>query len=625
MLFGSASSELVDAIKAGRGVHDSATFVALKNAAKAWKPSGYDDHQVMLRHYYEGRIEEHLRAFAQQRFPNSAHRMPITPFNWARVFAENGAAVYDYAPQRYVERDGVRIETSNPTDDNDSVDVDADDRQRAIDFASMVREAHLEVVMAEAERRLVLARTMFLRVHSDSTTSKATGAPPRTVVTPFWPSDVLVIPHPRCPTSLATCVALLVRVSGDDGVQGTSTTWEVWTRSWTDDEDGEVESFGKWRAEIVDERATVNGKGEVTSVDASTRVLKWRSPDSTIASEEYPLPTLPFVAWHGGVADGCPFLDVDRNLVGLFDTINATLMSEMFAVDMNSATPMIRFSDDVAPRTLALGPGMMPTLPRLDTVTAVPLGADFQGIRNAARGLQANLAITHRQRSEGYDVDAASVAISGVALKIKNEPQTKARLEAIARAREVESRLLAVMIEVHDFFRGTSIASPGVAGVMDPRDLPEYEDATERQKRAIDAEAAGLIDRIEARVASGWSRTQEEAIAALAKIEAKASMRPNGLRAALDDVDEDPVMVPPGTIAPDVAAVADTALNGAQVKSLMEIVQAVSPGPLPKASGEAIIAAAFPAIKADAVKAIMGPLDEGSAEPAPQPFGVRGG
>lgn len=560
---GDTSDALGMAIKSGRAAHDATMFQQMKSEAEQWKPQGYDAHQILLRHYYEGRIEEHLQEFAKTRFPNTASRMPLTPFNWARVFAETGAAVYDYTPQRYLAREGQRLEPKPALTDESPDDMNArvkknvaaskqsrpnpDDMQRAKDFATMIRESHLDVIMAEAERRLVLARTMFLRVHSDSTEAKATGKDPRTVVTPFWPSDVLVIPHPRCPTSLATAVAVLLRVSSADGVRGTSTSWECWTRAWKDDDNGELMSFGKWRAELVTETVSQSNGKNVTS-STKVHVLKWGAPGTDATSEEYPLPTLPIIAWHGGIADGCPFLDVDRNLVGLFDTINASLMSEQFAVDMNAATPMIRFSEETGMLTIALGPGVMPTLPRSDTVTAVPLSADFAGIRNAARGLQANLAITHRQRTEGYDVDASSTPVSGVALKIRNEPQAKARLEAIARAIELEARLLALMVEVHDFFRATSIAGEGIEFVMSPQDPPEYEDATERQKRAIDAESASLISRVEARVAAGWSRTHEEATAALAKIDAAKAERPNALRAALDGARRDPFGTPKPTV-----------------------------------------------------------------------------
>ena len=65
------------------------------------------------------------------------------------------------------------------------------------------------------------------------------------------------------------------------------------------------------------------------------------------------------------------------------------------------------------------------------------------------------------------------------------------------------------------------------------------------------------------------------------------------------------------------AAVQDTALNGAQVASLLEILNAVTSGSLPKATAIAMILAAFPAIDEAQVSAMVNPIVEGSAKPEP--------
>jgi hypothetical protein len=64
---------------------------------------------------------------------------------------------------------------------------------------------------------------------------------------------------------------------------------------------------------------------------------------------------------------------------------------------------------------------------------------------------------------------------------------------------------------------------------------------------------------------------------------------------------------------PDAAAAAgadvqQTALNGAQVASLQEIVTAVATGQMPPDTARALIAAAFPLLSADQVGAMIGPL-----------------
>jgi SPP1 gp7 family putative phage head morphogenesis protein len=58
-----------------------------------------------------------------------------------------------------------------------------------------------------------------------------------------------------------------------------------------------------------------------------------------------------------------------------------------------------------------------------------------------------------------------------------------------------------------------------------------------------------------------------------------------------------------------------TALNGAQVAALVEIVTAVTAGVLPVSAGIAMVAAAFPLLTADQVTAIFEDVEEGSAIP----------
>lgn len=68
------------------------------------------------------------------------------------------------------------------------------------------------------------------------------------------------------------------------------------------------------------------------------------------------------------------------------------------------------------------------------------------------------------------------------------------------------------------------------------------------------------------------------------------------------------------------AAVQDTALNGAQVDSLRQIIADVSAGLLPKKSARALILAAFPGVSAEEVDAMLAPIVEGSTPPpAPVP------
>ena len=82
----------------------------------------------------------------------------------------------------------------------------------------------------------------------------------------------------------------------------------------------------------------------------------------------------------------------------------------------------------------------------------------------------------------------------------------------------------------------------------------------------------------------------------------------------------EPVAQESADIVAGAEVVADTALNGAQVTSLVELALKVSMGELPKDSAKAIAAAAFPAISADVIASIFDPISASTQPVAvPQP------
>jgi len=66
-------------------------------------------------------------------------------------------------------------------------------------------------------------------------------------------------------------------------------------------------------------------------------------------------------------------------------------------------------------------------------------------------------------------------------------------------------------------------------------------------------------------------------------------------------------------------AIADTALNGAQVTSLVDLATAVGVGQLPKDTAIAIAASAFPAIASEQIRAMFDPIPDAPAQTAAQP------
>ena len=66
------------------------------------------------------------------------------------------------------------------------------------------------------------------------------------------------------------------------------------------------------------------------------------------------------------------------------------------------------------------------------------------------------------------------------------------------------------------------------------------------------------------------------------------------------------------------AAVQDTALNGAQVASLLAIIEAVAAGTLPAATARAMILASFPAVSSETIDAMLAGLEGWEAPEAPE-------
>ena len=85
----------------------------------------------------------------------------------------------------------------------------------------------------------------------------------------------------------------------------------------------------------------------------------------------------------------------------------------------------------------------------------------------------------------------------------------------------------------------------------------------------------------------------------------------------------------PGSDAPDVPeapqggvvnAVQDTALNGAQVTSLVQVIEAVAAGTIPKETAKHLIRAAFPSISPETINGMVDPVEiKEAAKPTPEP------
>lgn len=520
MLFISESQKLAASLANGKPTYDAQAWEAALADARRWRPPlggadggaliSYDQAQIRLRHMYEGLFADDLRAAINARFPRTGHRMSVAAFNLAKLYAENGAAVFDLPPAfTLLDKDGSIIRGHDE-------DVSTSTATAASDFASMVEEAGVQLVLAEVERRAILVGDCFVRVTSDSLTAAALDIKPPTGVSLFWPTDVYVIPHPSNPTSIETAFAIIVRVGNEDGCE----TWEHWSRVFTPPATPtSAPKFGPWSCEIVTIRRPLRGSAALTSE------ILWNP---------YPFRSAPWVKFSAGMASGTPYTDLNRNLPDLLNVANSSTSGELFSADLNAATVLVRKTSDPSPKQIAMGAGVLLNVGPDDELVPVQLSTDFTGIRSVNRGVTGMIAATGRQRIEGFDTEASSQPASGTALRIKNEPQAKARLESVARMRPQANRLLTIMAEVNDYFRATDILGEGRKVKCDPQDPPEYEDVKVTQDRYVQLRDMSLVTDEMVLMASRVAPTEEAARAIIERAEDQAAERMPSAIAAVD-------------------------------------------------------------------------------------------
>jgi len=180
------------------------TLGGILDAAKAWKPHGYDDEIAKRRDYYKGQHVKWLRANLDERYPQTAGKMSAYPVPLFRHLVERQATIYRAAPRREIAGDTTATERVS----------------RLYELA--LADNRLQVV----EQIAAAARVAFIRVAADEDAD-------RLVLTPRWPDTVHVIPDPDWPTDLQRAHALVAEITSAAGVSGITIgnrRYEVWTR-----------------------------------------------------------------------------------------------------------------------------------------------------------------------------------------------------------------------------------------------------------------------------------------------------------------------------------------------------------------------------------------------------------
>lgn len=460
--------QFAEIIRRGRQAADSSYVRELLDEALEWKASGYDTQQARRRDHYEGRSATWVRQRLMQLFPESGAGIPVLPFGWIKMAASIQASVYDWPAVRELLGDD---DQPLPPED-----------ERVLRFASVLRDAAVDRVMPEAERRVACARTIVVAVRWRERHDAIAGAiVGRCSLDLYWPSDVWIVPHESAPSDPSMAVALLAR-SAHGG-------HEVWRREAdVDPATGRVRAFGPWIVGFFDDE----GKESRPEVEYKGRILPFcllRIEDSGAS---------PWVATGDDDIHLAEAQAVDQS-----DALYLGLkQAHSDRVYRGNHLDRVEGGPD---RVIKIDPNE-----NLDTLDYNPK------IIERSEALQSRLrmwALSRRISQDAVSVEP-SAPLSGVSRQIANEPQDKMRRESEAALKDFEEQqLLPVLVDVHDTF--TTGKEIGVYRFrMTPAQRPAYEDPEARQRRALEARDAGQISAARAAVECGWYGDLASAVAA---------------------------------------------------------------------------------------------------------------
>jgi hypothetical protein len=469
----------------------------VKRFAEAQKPPGYDTCTSEMAQRYRGDGEPLLRRLANIRFPNRASLLQPLPLNRARQVAAADSGVYRIPPTVTV----IDPDTGTP--------VDAD---RAQAFKVLMDSARIDSLRPEVERRAIAVHTLFAKPRWVK--SVGAGAGGRLKIDTFWPSDVAVVCHPSDPGNFDQAVIILARTSRA-GVSTTAAWYQLWVRSYQDDDTGQPAAFDPWHVH------TVSSEGEYLLPPSDPRTM-------FADAAGRPLPS-PWTIIQMGLADGSVYVDPDKDLPLILDHLSLDASAEMLARDLQAFTPVIYAGSQRKGSELAWGPGEVTEIGDDETMTTLALDPKLQEMRDGRTAIERELATTRRNNPNAY-VAAPGPAESGISRLIQEAPH-EAVLDENQLVFQVweETQLLPACVMVHDAFSGEAPIGPCRFDVKMRRPHP-FEEPESRQRRLQADVDAGLITPAKMAVDLEHYDTIEDAVkAGVSNVLKKAPAMPPGL------------------------------------------------------------------------------------------------
>ena len=595
------------------GVDVATEWARFTSEAAKWKPDGYDTEMALRLRYYLDQQLADTKAELARRFPETHEKMVPVTLPITRHLIREQAKVFLATTKLDLVQDGEPLAGEDVRGDEGDDDEGTITPSPLVDWWEKTKERMgLALRLKRVDAYTQLMRTCGLRVQHIPGQRFAAHV--------VFPHQIRAVMNRAAPMDLDQAHGVAVEIASESGHKGGARRWEFWCARKGEEQHVVVEESkdaeGKLRAEVAD----TDGGDPLVAPDGRTVVPLVMF---TAHTEELGLFTM----------EGSDLVPMNRGLNVLVSDIHNIAEQQGFGVLV------------VTTQAGGKTPGKIVRSP--NTAIALDEGVDAKFI-NANAPLADLIALVktrlqmaatlHGIPPGSVALDARAVA-SGIALQIEMRPLTEARQDQVEVYRDPIRRFWEIFWAVFNAFVSEANApvkalDPDLELRWTPGEIQVPTDESVRVENVVLKRKERLISRAEA-IAEMRGVTVEEAKEIAQRIdddEAVVEAEPleEPVLAGLDEKRATlnaPKPVP-GKGAAEAAAldgvVQDTALNGAQVQSLLEIAQAVADGSLPFETAQAMIEAAFPAMPEALVQQIINGLRkfEKKEPPAapPSPF-----
>ena len=507
---------------------------AMLSAGKSAKPIGYDRHQSRIQRFFCGHARGLTVQALKKRYPQTYGQMSVLPVNMVKQKADLDAQVYREPPRRVIKLGGEVIGAKVVDEETGETSTQLEaELGRLASFEEMLKRARLDRTLPQAEARTEASRTHFLRVHWDNAHPNPERW--RFDVRMFWPHLVWVIPDERLPDQLWAARGLVAQIQGppideavehDEAVGGLSQRTSVKRNAQHDAAQSRgPRVYETWRR-IADlgptEQATVAALAAAAGrppVAGGWLVDHIREDGERVGGFVYALPTLPWLGMYASYNEGGLFLDEERDLVDIQESINVAVSNHLLKDDFQGHA-QFWISGDTAldGQELVSAPGALWKLKAGSTVGAINSDFDLTSLESVER-LLVMYGRTQRQPPDAWQFEPGP-PMSGVSRSIRNGPSDQKREENEENYKELEElELLPLLQEIWDAIGGRDlglapVGGPGITyGVrFQPTEVVEEPEA--KRLRASNMMRDGWVSVRRAAVMGGAYKTEEEAAAA---------------------------------------------------------------------------------------------------------------